>query len=112
MAVFDLHDQFKKMQSNIKLGDRALVAIAAHVEVRSVLRESEALLEHGLDDVLVGSYARKVSIYPGKDVDVFGRLMSDTVSSIAPDDAYALFDHALKPFEALLSFPWVVIGSE
>lgn len=57
------------MQQNIALGDRAIVVIAAHVEVRSVLRASGELLAHGLDDVLIGSYARRVMNWPGKDVD-------------------------------------------
>lgn len=99
MANHSLSAQFGEMHSNIALGDRALVAIAAHVQVRSVLRNSKPLGAHGLEDVLVGSYARKVSIWPGKDVDVFGRLMGETVQSISPDEAYGLFDRALKPFD-------------
>lgn len=98
MAHYPLPLQFREMHSNIALAERALVAIAAHVEVRSVLHDCEDLLVHGLEDVLVGSYARKVSIWPGKDVDVFGRLMGETVRSITPDDAYGLFDRALEPF--------------
>lgn len=99
MANHPLSAQFGEMHSNIALGDRALVAIAAHVQVRSVLHNSEPLGTHGLEDVLIGSYARKVSIWPGKDVDVFGRLMGENVRSISPDDAYGLFDSALKPFD-------------
>ncbi|MBW3576152.1 MAG: hypothetical protein KY462_00125 [Actinobacteria bacterium] len=99
MSNHPLPKQFREMHSNIALADRALVAIAAHVEVRSVLHGSRALSDRELKDVLVGSYARRVSIWPGKDVDVFGRLMGETVQSIAPDDAYGLFDSALKPFD-------------
>lgn len=98
MATHDLHDEFLEQQRRVSLGDRALVAIAAHVEVRSVLRASGALLAHGLDDVLIGSYARRVSIWPGKDVDVFGRLMSETTRTIGPDAAYDMFDRALARF--------------
>lgn len=86
------------MHHNIALGDRALVAIAAHVEVRSVLRASTDLQSHGLDDVLIGSYARRVSNWPGKDVDVFGRLMKETVESLSPDAAYGMFGRALQTF--------------
>jgi hypothetical protein len=99
VAIHPLTEQFGLMRADIALGDRALVAIAAHVEVRAVLHESASLHSHGLDDVLVGSYARKVSIWPGKDVDVFGRLTSETVGSISPDAAYTLFDDALARFD-------------
>lgn len=98
MARFPLHDQFTEMHSRIALGDRALIAIAAHVEVRAVLRAAQELLSRGLEEVLIGSYARKVSIWPGKDVDVFGRLMRETEDSIAPDVAYEMFGRALQPF--------------
>lgn len=100
MATHPLHDEFIGKQRNIALGDRALIAIAAHVEVRSVLRACKELKSHGLDDVLIGSYARKVAIWPGKDVDVFGRLMDETVHSIGPDTAYEMFGRALRPFDA------------
>jgi hypothetical protein len=98
MATHDLHDEFLEAQRRVSLGDRALVAIAAHVEVRAVLRASGELLAHGLDDVLIGSYARRVSIWPGKDVDVFGRLMSETTDTIGPDAAYHIFERALARF--------------
>lgn len=98
MAVHALHHQFTTMHRNIALGDRALVAIAAHIEVRSVLRTSDELQAHGLDDVLIGSYARKVSNWPGKDVDVLGRLMDETVDTLAPDTGYAMFGRALQSF--------------
>ena len=98
MAISPLHHEFIIKQRNIALGDRALIAIAAHVEVRSVLRAAPLLLAHKLDDVLIGSYARRVSIWPGKDVDVFGRLMADTIDTLGPDAAYELFLQALEPY--------------
>lgn len=98
MAKHELHDQFLDMHGRIALGDRALIAIAAHVEVRSVLRASSELLGHGLDDVLIGSYARRVSIWPGKDVDVFGRLLNETIHTLGPDAAYDMFGRALDKF--------------
>lgn len=98
MATHDLHKEFETTQRRVALGDRALVAIAAHAEVRSVLRESADLRSHGLDDVLIGSYARRVSIWPGKDVDVFGRLSNETVQTMNSDTAYRLFETALQRF--------------
>lgn len=98
MAEHELHDQFLGMHGQIALGDRALIAIAAHVEVRSVLRASAELLSHGLDDVLIGSYARRVSIWPGKDVDVFGRLLNETIHTLGPEAAYDMFGRALEKF--------------
>jgi hypothetical protein len=98
MAINPLHHEFIIKQRNIALGDRALIAIAAHVEVRSVLRAAPLLVAHNLDDILIGSYARRVSIWPGKDVDVFGRLMADTIDSLGPDAAYELFRNALKHY--------------
>lgn len=98
MAEHDLNDQHLVTHQRISLSDRALIAIAAHVEVRSVLRADPELQKHGLDDILIGSYARRVSIWPGKDVDVFGRLTRDDVGTITPDSAYGLFGTALGPF--------------
>lgn len=60
MAINPLHHEFIIKQRNIALGDRALVAIAAQVEVRSVLRAAPLVVAHRLDDVLIGSYARRV----------------------------------------------------
>ncbi|HEX2039871.1 MAG TPA: hypothetical protein VHF47_09095 [Acidimicrobiales bacterium] len=100
MAINPLHPEFIIKQRRIALGDRALVAIAAHVEVRSMLRAAAQLMAHGLDDILIGSYARRVSIWPGKDVDVLGRLMADTIETLGPDLAYQLFLDALEPYAA------------
>ncbi len=100
MARFELNPQFTVMQQRIRLGDRALIAIAAHQEVRQVLRSSTELLGHGLEDVLIGSYGRKVSTWPGKDVDVFGRLSSENTESITADETYEMFGRALDPFAA------------
>lgn len=100
MATHDLHNEFIDTHRRIALGNRALVAIAAHLEVRSVLRASTALNAHGLDDVLIGSYARRVSIWPGKDVDVFGQLTDETTDTMSPDVAYGLFETALARFAA------------
>ena len=98
MAVHPLTDQFLEAHSRISLGDRRRIAIAAHFEVRAVLRANRRLLELGLQDVLIGSYARRVSIWPGKDVDVFGRLTKHTTNTLDPATAYAAFEHALRRY--------------
>lgn len=98
MAVHPLTDQFVEAHSRISLGDRRRIAIAAHFEVRSVLRASRRLRDLGLQDVLIGSYARRVSIWPGKDVDVFGRLMKHTVNTLDPLTAYQAFEHSLRHY--------------
>lgn len=67
MTVHPLADQFGDLYKEIPLGERSLVAIAAHTEVRSVLRASGDLKDLGLDDMLVGSYARRVMNWPGRD---------------------------------------------
>ncbi|HKY14067.1 MAG TPA: hypothetical protein VJM33_04025 [Microthrixaceae bacterium] len=61
-----------------------------------MLREAEPLLSRGLQDVLIGSYVRETGIWPGKDVDVFGRLCDESIDSITPSDAYGLFFRVLK----------------
>ena len=97
MAKHDLAEEFAELQRRINLGGRAAVAQAAHLEVRDVLHRSEALRERGLQDVLIGSYARHTAIWPGKDVDVFGKLTAETVDTIEPLVAYELFVAALAP---------------
>jgi hypothetical protein len=98
MAKHPLNDEHLTAHQRVSLGDRALVAIAAHVEVRSVLRSSNELVAHGLADILIGSYARRVSIWPGKDVDVFGRLSHHTIDTLSPDAGYGIFGRALQCF--------------
>ena len=100
MAIHPFNKEFGEAQSLINLGDRTKIAIAAHVEVRIVLNANGALVDAGIADVLVGSYARSLSIWPGKDVDVFGRLSAHTVDSIKPASAYELFAVALASYEA------------
>lgn len=96
MAVQTLPSQFAEAQSRINLGRRRLVAQAAHLEVRAVLKLSPELQAHRLHDVLIGSYARDTGIWPGKDVDIFGKLTKDSVSTITPTTAYTLFFNALS----------------
>lgn len=100
MAIYPFNSEFGTAQRRINLAERTKIAIASHIEVRTVLNANAALVDAGLADVLVGSYARSLSIWPGKDVDVFGRLAAHTVDSITPAAAYELFATALGPFEA------------
>lgn len=55
----------------------------AHQQVRDALTDADSLKGWGLDPVLIGSYARYVSIRRVKDVDVFCR-MNDIDTSVAP----------------------------
>lgn len=65
MAEQDLTYQFTESQRRINLTERVAIAQAAHLEVRAVLADDTVLNEHGLDDVLIGSYARNTAIWPG-----------------------------------------------
>ncbi len=67
--------QFTDAKSNIepKPADVAN-AIRAHEQVRDALETSDELKAMGVDTVLIGSYARHVSIHRMKDVDVFSKL--------------------------------------
>lgn len=70
--VTTLAEQFR--QAHLRIGIERANAIAAHVEVRARLETDAKLIEWGVDTVLIGSYARKVAIYPCHDVDVFVKL--------------------------------------
>ncbi len=98
MTIQTLTEQFRVAQQNIGLGSRRKVAIAAHLEVRAVLHLATSLVDRGLVDVLIGSYPRRTGIWPGKDVDVFGKLTNESIDTIEPGLAYDLFlkvlDHA------------------
>src|SRR5438105_2311703 len=91
-----LVEQFNGALTRIEIsGERLKLAISSHKEIREVLLASERLRDWGLDTVLIGSYARETGVYPGKDVDVFGRLYKlDT--SIAPRTIYDAFLDVLK----------------
>lgn len=91
MATHPLNPQFQTAQTYIGLGPRRTIAIAAHLEVRSVLCAAQRLIAFGLVDVLIGSYPRRTGIWPGKDVDVFAKLTNQSIDSITPEAAYQLF---------------------
>lgn len=89
-----LTTQFKAALSNIEVyGPKLDRAVEAHREIREVLAKDERLVALGADPVLIGSYARRTGIYPGKDVDVFVRLMKLSTDE-HPKVAY---DAVLKP---------------
>jgi hypothetical protein len=70
-----LATQFQGALARINLSDsRVKKAKAAHEEVRAVLEADPGLKVHGVDTILIGSYARDMAIQPGRDVDVFSKL--------------------------------------
>ncbi|MBU8831140.1 nucleotidyltransferase domain-containing protein [Mycolicibacterium goodii] len=69
-------------------------AAKAHAEVREVLSAKQELKALGIDPVLIGSYARNVSIKHVKDVDVFARL-ANADEGLAPGEALDLFEETL-----------------
>ena len=70
-----LPKQFKDALSRIEIsGEKRDRAIAAHSQIRGYLEEDPQLRRWGVDTVLIGSYARRTGIYPGRDVDVFSKL--------------------------------------
>lgn len=69
-------------------------AIEVHTAVRRALETSPELVEMGIDTILIGSYAREVSIRRIKDVDVFGRLLS-APPDVSPGYLLDLFESVL-----------------
>lgn len=90
IPVTELAPQFKDALSTIEPDDDKRKAATAHAEVRDILTADEGLKSLGIDPVLIGSYARNVSIKHVKDVDVFARLndASDTVTPGAVLDTF------------------------
>lgn len=84
-----LASEFKSALSLIEIkDDRRKHAIAAHTEIRECLEADEQLREWGIETVLIGSYARHTSIWPGKDVDVFMKLKNLEVGGTDPRTIY------------------------
>lgn len=96
MARHNLWDEFETSQHRVNLGRRAAVAQAAHEEVRAVLKADRGLAASRLEDALIGSYARDTGIWPGKDVDILGKLTAQSIDTILPEDAYQMFHAALR----------------
>lgn len=80
-----LAKQFQAALSNIEPDEDAANAKAAHEAVSTALTADDRLNKLRVNPVLIGSYARRVSIRRVKDVDVFARLtMAD--SSLRPGE--------------------------
>lgn len=81
-----LPTHFEDALQRIEVG-RNQLARNAHLDVRRTIERSAVLKARGVDTVLIGSYARDTSIYPGKDVDVFCKMTKlDTATS--PKEVY------------------------
>jgi hypothetical protein len=84
-----LEEQFAGALEKIEVrGATRERAIKAHEEVRAVLETDAKLREWGIKTVLIGSYARRTGIYPGKDVDVFVKLTALTTQNTQPATVY------------------------
>ncbi len=85
---------FRDALTNIQPAVDEKNAAKAHAEVSKVLTGDDKLKALGISPVLIGSYAREVSIRRVKDVDMFGRLTSAD-DTLAPGKAMDLFESAL-----------------
>jgi Second Messenger Oligonucleotide or Dinucleotide Synthetase domain len=90
-----LTSQFNDALTAIEVsGKKRDRVIAAHEEIRELLEADQQLCELGVDTILIGSYARRTGIYPGKDVDVFVKLAKlDT--SADPATVFAAVERVL-----------------
>ena len=86
---------FREALSNIEPGEDAENAQQAHKEVSEVLKADERLRKLGVVPVLIGSYARDVSIRRVKDVDVFVRLINAD-ETLRPGD---ILQHTIELLE-------------
>jgi hypothetical protein len=82
--ITTLSDQFEGALARLELGDKRKRVEASHTEIRALLESDPQLCAWGVDTILIGSYARKTAIYPGKDVDVFTKLTKLTTESANP----------------------------
>ena len=83
-----LPDQFTDAKKNVEPRAQDVDnASRAHEKVRAALEASDDLRDAGIDTVLIGSYARHVSIHRMRDVDVLSKL-----PDLDGDDPDALLD--------------------
>lgn len=88
-SMHTLAEQFRSALGVIEIKDeRRDFAVAAHTQIREYLEADETLKGWGIETVLIGSYARRTAIWPGKDVDVFVKLMALEVGSTDPATVY------------------------
>ena len=90
-----LRDQFDQAFTNVDLGIRVQVAKAAHEEVRTYLEGRPELKLFGFRTTLIGSYPRHTAIWPGKDVDIFGKFDGLSVEDATPGQVYEAVLRAL-----------------
>lgn len=77
-----LGEQFERALKNVSVsGAKRERAILAHKEVRELLESDATLRSWGADSILIGSYGRRTSRFPAKDVDIFVRFNNLTVSA-------------------------------
>ncbi len=94
-----LPNYFKEALKNIEPDSDKKNAAKAHDEVRKVLLADSKLVDLGIDPILIGSYAREVSIRRVKDVDVFARLF-DVDEDDNPKKILDLFEEVLSDKDA------------
>lgn len=81
--------QFEGALTKIEVsGPKRNRAIKAHEEMRGVLEADPKLKAWGIVTALIGSYARRTGIYPGKDVDVFVKFMALNTQNAEPGEVY------------------------
>lgn len=89
-------EEFTRACSRVEPEDHDVSnASAAHLEVREVLKKDETLKGYGIDTILIGSYAREVSIRRVNDVDVFS-MLSSLPANITSTELLQLFIDALE----------------
>lgn len=90
-----LNDEFAQAKRNVTVhGEKRDHAIAAHTEVRELLKDDAELNSWGIDALLIGSYGRQTARYPGKDVDMFLRFSSLSVRH-SPEKIYDAVERVL-----------------
>jgi hypothetical protein len=90
-----LDNEFAQAVRNVTIsGTKRDRAIAAHTEVRELLEADEQLCEWGIDSILIGSYGRRTSRYPAKDVDLFFRFKNLSVRH-DPEKVYNAVERVL-----------------
>lgn len=86
---YPLADQFDGALALINIDDdRRRFAAEAHTQIRTHLESDSLLCSWGVDTTLIGSYARRTGIYPGKDVDVFTKLTKLSTLTVEPRAIY------------------------
>lgn len=85
-----LDPQFSKAVGNVTVTPtKSTRAMKAHAEVRLLLETNPQLLAWGIDTILIGSYGRKTTRFPAKDVDVLLRLRNLNVTA-DPEQVYTV----------------------